>query len=413
MQAGSEPDDPKLSLHPQPGEPQFLPRLSHGQQALIPLLADRGVRSVVAPLYYLHHNPELSLLPVGRPLGRVLDPCTQLRQKPWNERAEGFRQLPFGNDPLPYTPDTARLSDTELFDLATMPIDAQRAAGGTLMLTSFHLAAGIGTRGRDIELLLAQVGIEHFRNQAMFEAPPFAAVDIPREIYACLAVDVRDLASPRARRELADAYLGLGADGLWVKIANFHERAPKRAIRDAGAFLSILRDGGITVVSCGPGQLHLALLTDDISASIGLGESERFVIPTTWRNNTDNRRKGRTRMAYHPKFHASFRVGSREAARAFKLAGCSCSQHASAEPPTGLVVARHAAILRTDQAMEALSGEREERREWLLASSAVASWAAADAEIANGYTSGSCYEALFNGLDAGDDDVAIGEQTQL
>jgi hypothetical protein len=76
-------------------------------------------------------------------------------------------------------------------------------------------------------------------------------------------------------------------------------------------------------------------------------------------------------------------------------------------------VARHAAILRADQAVEALEGEREERREWVLASSTMASWAAADAGLPPVKASATAaYESLFEGLDA-IDGTAAGEQTEF
>ena len=118
-------------------------------------------------------------------------------------------------------------------------------------------------------------------------------------------------------------------------------------------------------------------------------------------------------MAYHPKFHRSFRVGSEDAVKAFSAAPCECDLHAAGETPAGLVVAQHAAILRADQAREALDGERADRREWLFASSTKASWAAADAGIPPEKASAlRSYEALFAGLDAGLDG-AIGEQADF
>lgn len=399
--------------HPRVDRAQFLPRLGQGQQALVPLLVARGVLTVVAPLYYLRHNPELSLLPAGRQMGSVLDPCTHARQKPLPDRAPGFRALPFGNDPEPYEPDRTRLTDEQLLRLGVEPLDAQRGRGGTLMLSTFHVAGAYGTRGRDIELVLARLGVEHFRRQRMEEPPAFAAVDTRREIYATIAVGLEDLSSPRSRQVLADAYLDLGADGIWVKILGFHERASLTDIRAASAFLSALREGGVPIVSCGPGQLHLALLADEISASIGLGESERFTMPATWKP-TDNagKRRGRTRMAYHAKLHWSFRVGSEQARQAFAAVACDCGVHPARKPPTGLLVARHAAILRAEQAAEALSGEPEERREWLLGASAVASWKAADAEMPDKHIAAARYEAVFEGLDAGRE-AAPGEQAEL
>lgn len=393
----------------------LLPRLGHGQQGLVELLEKRGICTTVAPLYYMQHNPELSLIPSGRQMGTVLDPCTQIRQKPWAQRPPAFRALSFGNDPEPYEPDAATLSDDGLMHLALDPLDAARSRGATLFLTTFHVAGTIGTRGRDIELLLARLAVDYFRREHISEPPPFASVQVPREIYATIAVRLGDLMSPAARRALAEAYLAVGADGVWVKIEGFHERASREGIRAGAAFLRALREDGSPVVSCGSGQLHLGLLTEDFSASIGLAESERFVMPATWPARAkDKKPRGRTRMAYHGKFHRSFRVGTENAARAFKSAPCECGLHPPSKPPTGLVVAQHAAVLRADQAAEALDGDREDRREWLMGSSTKASWAAADAGISGEQMSAlRCYESLFEGLDSGEDVAAPGEQVEL
>lgn len=400
--------------HPAPERGQFLPRLGYGQQGLVALLEAQGIRTTVAPLYFLRDNPELTLIPSGQRMGTVLDPCTQLRQVAWAERPSAFRALSFGNDPEPYEPDSAQLSDEELLRLAVDPIDEARGRGGTLLLTTFHRAGGVGTRGRDIELLLAELGIAHFLSEGMREPPPFAAVDVAREIYVAVAVHVRDLSSPAARVSLAEAYLALDPDGFWVKIEGFHEKCSPEQIRNGASFLSALREGGKAVVSCGAGQLHLGLLAEDFSASIGLAENERFRVPAPWRKaNKEGQRRGRRRMAYHPKFHRSFRVDTEDALKAFAAAPCECELHLSSTPPDGGKVARHAAILRTDQAREALDGEREDRREWVLASSTMASWAAADANLRPEKSSSTgSYEALFAGLDAARE-VAAGEQVDF
>ncbi|MFL5871972.1 MAG: hypothetical protein ACJ75T_00665 [Solirubrobacterales bacterium] len=402
------------SPHPSPGNGQFLPRLGYGQQGLVGVLEARGIRTTVAPLYFLRDNPELTLIPNGRKMGTVLDPYTQLRQVAWAERPSAFRALSFGNDPEPYEPDSARLSDEEILHLAVDPINEARGRGGTLLLTTSHRAGGVGTRGRDVELLLAELGLTHFEAEGMREPPPFAAVDVAREIYVALAVHVRDLASPSARSALAEAYLALESQGLWVKIEGFHERSSPEQIRNGASFLSALREGGKSVVSCGSGQLHLGLLADDFSVSIGLAENERFRVPAPWRRtNQEGKARGRTRMAYHPKFHRSFRVGSDDARRAFTAAPCECELHVASTPPDGQNVAQHAAILRAEQAREALEGEKGDRREWVLASSTMASWAAADAELpTERFSATASYEALFAGLDAGDG-LAASEQADF
>jgi hypothetical protein len=117
-------------------------------------------------------------------------------------------------------------------------------------------------------------------------------------------------------------------------------------------------------------------------------------------------------MAYNAKLHWSFRVASKEASSAFGAAPCDCGQHPASKPPTGLLVARHAAILRSAQAGEALAGEPAERREWLLAAGVRASWKAADAQMPDKHTAAARYQAVFDGLDTGRE-AAPGEQLDL
>jgi hypothetical protein len=150
------------------------------------------------------------------------------------------------------------------------------------------------------------------------------------------------------------------------------------------------------VVSDGAGHLHLGLLANDISTSIGLAESERFVVARE-RDRSDWNR-GRTRTIYHPKYLRSYRAGGDGAARAFKESGCRCLRHPSKQPPSGSAIGEHAAIVRAREAHEALDGEISERREWLLANAALASHRAHDAGV--DYTPPAVYEALLDGIDS-------------
>ncbi len=199
---------------------------------------------------------------------------------------------------------------------------------------------------------------------------------------------------------LADAYLALGADGYWVKLEKFDERAA-RASRVA--FLSHLRDGGRPIVSCQAGQLHLGLLADGLSASIGLAEGERFRFPTDWKQQTNEHGepRGRRRSADHPKYLRSFRLGSDDAGKAFAEAGCRCGAHPPRQPPSGAEVELHAAVVRCQQTGEALDGELADRREWLLASAAMATHTAHDAGVDS--TLPVIFEELFRGLDHDDE----------
>ncbi len=392
--------DDRLTCHPTVDEPLFIPRLGYEQQRLLPVVREHGVRMTAAPLYYMVPNPELALFATGSaPLGLALDPCAHHRQLPLLRRSASFRDLPYGSCPTAFDPDRDPISDQDFLDLAVTAIELQRNRSATLMLTCAHLSGAVGTRGRELDLRLARAAIAHFRSQRMDEPPLYAANPARREIYASIAVPVGTLRSASARAALAHAYLDLAADGFWVKLAGFDERASRADIRAGGAFLASLRDGGRPVVGCQSGQLHLGLLADGLSASIGLAEGEHFRFPTDWKRQTNERgpARGRRRSAYHPKYLRSFRVGGDSARRAFAGAACGCGHHPQRQPPTGAEVEAHAAIARCRQAQEALDGEIDDRREWLLASAAMATHTAHDAGVDS--TLPIVYDELLAGLD--------------
>jgi hypothetical protein len=386
--------------------PLFVPRLGYEQQRVLPVLEAAGVRMTVSPLYYVAANPELALFTGGsHQLGLALDPCAHHRQLPFQRRSASFRSLPYGSASHPFDPDRDPISMEEFTQLATRPLESQRTRGATLMLTCAHLAGPIGTRGRELDLRLARAAIAHFRAQRMDEPPAYAANPTRREIYAALAIRASDLRSAASRQSLADAYLALAADGFWLKIEGFDERASRQDIRCAGALFAAFREGGRPVLGDQAGQLHLGLLADGLSASIGLAEGEHFRFPTDWKTQvTDNgQRRGRLRSAYHAKLLRSFRIGGQAALRAFGESPCRCQLHPGHQPPDGNVVEAHAAALRCAQAREALDGEPGDRREWLLATAALATHIAHDAGV--DAVPSVVFEELFAGLDA-----AQGEQ---
>jgi hypothetical protein len=380
--------------------PAFVPRLGHEQQRLLPTLRRRGIRMTASPLNFMAHNPELALFAsANRPLGLALDPCAHHRQLPFAARSASFRALPYGALATAFDPDHDPVSNAEFVVLATTALELQRNRNATLMLTCAHLTGAVGTRGRELDVELARAGIAHFRTQRMDEPPLYAANPTRREIYATLAVPVRLLRDPAAAIALADAYLALAADGYWVRLEGFDERAARADIRAGGAFLACLRDGGRPIVCCQAGQLHLGLLADGLSASVGLAEGEHFRFPTDWKQQTNDRGqpRGRRRSAYHGKYLRSFRLGTDDARKAFAEAGCRCGAHPARQPPSGAEVELHAAVVRCQQAEEALDGELADRREWLLASAAMATHTAHDAGVDS--TLPVIFEELFRGLD--------------
>jgi hypothetical protein len=390
-----------LRLHPGPGTPRFIPRLGYGQQRLGRLLAAEGVTMTVSPLYYVADNPQLTLFTLfDPPLGLALDPATHLRQVAYDLRAPAFRALPFGSKRSPFDPDTSALSENDYAALVTAPLDMARARGATLLLAAYHLSGGVGSRGREIDLALARDSIAHFRSQRMDEPPEYAAVPTRRELFVTLAVSGSLLESPRERERLAAAYLELDADGYWVKIDGFNERARRAMIRAGGAFLALLAQGVRPLVSDGSGQLHLGILANDISTSIGLAEGERFAMPQE--RSRDEWSRGRTRTIYHEKFLRSYRAGGDGATRAFGRTGCRCGRHPAKMPPTERAIDEHAAVVRAREARDALDGDVSERREWLVAKAAMAPHLAHDLGV--DYTPPVVFEALLDGIDSIDQD---------
>jgi hypothetical protein len=394
----------RTNCHPRDEAPLFVPRLGYEQQRMLPALERAGVRMTVSPLYYMAANPELALFTGGEhQLGLALDPCAHHRQLPFERRSASFRSLPYGSAPQAFDPDRDAISADEFTRLATLPLELQRNRGATLMLTCAHLAGPAGSRGRELDLRLARAAIAHFRAQRMDEPPAFAVNPARREIYAALAIRARDLHSPAARQALVDTYLALAADGFWLKIEGFDERAPRLDIRCAAALFDAFREGGRPVLGDQAGQLHLGLLADGISATVGLAEGEHFRFPTDWNTQTveTGQRRGRLRSAYHPKLLRSFRIGGTNAMRAFSESPCPCRLHPGREAPEGTVVEAHAAVLRCAQAREALVGDRADRREWLLAAAAMATHIAHDAGVAA--VPPLIFEELFAGLDRADE----------
>jgi hypothetical protein len=393
-----------LRLHPELERARFIPRLGFRQERLAPLLAREGITMTVSQLYFVQHNPELALFARhDPPLGLALDPATHLRQVPFAQRAASFKSLPFGRSKATFDPDRSKLSENQYADLVREPLELARSRGATLLLCAYHLSGAVGSRGRTLDLRIAEDAIGHFDQEGMAEPPEHAAVNVRREIYVPIALTTAILESPQESRRLVDAYVELEADGFWVKVADLSERSRSATVRAYGNFLALLRrEAERPVVADGCGHLHVGLLVNEISTSVGLAESERFAMPVD-RGDRDWS-GGRSRTVYHERYLRSFQADHDGAARAFEGSPCLCGRHSINVPPTGPAIEEHGAIIRAREAAAALEGEVEERREWLLATAGLASDLAHDAGVE--WTKAVVFEALFGGFDhAGRDDL--------
>jgi hypothetical protein len=395
-----EGDTPELRLHPELDRALFIPRLGFRQERLAPLLAAEGITMTVSPLYFVEHNPELALFARhDPPLGLALDPATHLRQVPFERRAASFKTLPFGRARTTFDPDRSPLSEQQYADLVREPLDTARGRGGTLLLSAYHLSGAVGSRGRTLDLRIAADAIDHFDAEGMAEPPERAAVHVRREIYVPIALTTATLESPRERSRLVEAYVELDADGFWVKVEGLSEKSRRALVRSYGSFLALLRrEAERPVVADGSGHLHVGLLANDISTSVGVGESERFAMPVERANNDWS--AGRSHTVYHERFLRSFLCDHTSATNAFRGSPCLCGRHPLSEPPRGSAIDEHGAIVRAREAAAALEGEIDERREWLLATAALAAELAGDAGVM--WTKEAVFDALFGGLDQPD-----------
>jgi hypothetical protein len=168
-----------------------------------------------------------------------------------------------------------------------------------------------------------------------------------------------------------------------------------------GAFLQLLREGGLPVVACGPGQLALGLWANDFVVCIGIGESERFVWPSNWRQMKKTKAgkpPGRVRYAYNKAFGRSFKLKSEDAQRAFEAGACDCAHHdAPGAPPTASKLDFHAADARLEEFNALCRGDVAARRAEVLNRARRSERLGRAASLK--YTSLAQFEALFSGID--------------
>jgi hypothetical protein len=325
---------------------------------------------------------------------------THLRQVPPSFRGKAYRAQSFGGGPA-FRPERDRIGAADLLRLAESPLDEERVHGATLLMTTYHLSGPPGSRSRELDLLLARAGAEHFRSERMDQPAQHAAVQVQRQLYATLAVELEVVASPAAVEGLAAAYARLDVSGYWVKIHGFTQQASARELRGAAALLGALSATGRPVVACGTAGLHVALLVAGICSSVGLAEAERFWVPDVRQARYEG---PRPRMAYHPAFLRSFQADARPARRAFARAPCRCGHRPEHLPPEGGAIDEHCAIVRALEAREASTGLPEERREWLRARATAAADLAHDADV--DVIPYAKLEAVLAGVDAGRGDLA-------
>ena len=178
-------------------------------------------------------------------LGVVLAAQTWLNQLPPERRPRGFAALPYAQGaaldlerqaPSPRPPARAgreALSSAAAAAYADAVLDAQLAAGATLVTTPAHVCSGELGAGRDADLQLAEASVAAWRERQGWRPPPQRRDEPPRELHAALAVRPRDL--PAAVGALIARYAALPVDGYWLTLVDDPRPHPPPAAASAAA----------------------------------------------------------------------------------------------------------------------------------------------------------------------------------
>jgi hypothetical protein len=283
-------------------------------------------------------------------LGIALPGQAWLNQLAPDARPAGFDALPYAQ-PAPLSLDRARLTATALADYAEAYLDAQLAAGATLVTTPAHvLADELGT-GRQQELALAAAAVRCWNERQGWRPPPQFPDTGPRELHAALAVRPDRL--PGSTAELIAAYAALPVDGYWLTLVDGHVLPTARpsgalaagargddlwaqAAAVAELALGLQEASGRPVTVAGAGHLHAALLASGVAATCTGAEVARPVFPP--RALDADGVTGIAAPVFHPAIlgHLPAGAGSAEARTAlFATEPCRCGAHVAFEPPAG------------------------------------------------------------------------------
>jgi hypothetical protein len=294
----------------------------------LPVVADRDVIGALAlPLKYAAAQPEPAVAAREAGMGVVLAGQAWLNQLPPLQRGRSFGRLAYARE---REWDPVLEPDAELADYAERYLDAQLAAGATLVTTPAHVLDG--ELGRTTEVALAEASVAVWRERQGWRPPAQRPEEPPRELYAGIAVRGQDL--PGGAAQLAERYAALDVDGHWITVFD-GDGSPAQL--DAVAELALtLQAGGRPAVVTGAGAMHEALLASGVAATCAGLHAMRPRFPPTV--VALGEQTGVGIGVYHPAILGAVapRPGSEPLlARLFALHPCPCGAHPANEPPRG------------------------------------------------------------------------------
>lgn len=266
-------------------------------------------------------------------LGLLVDPDTWLNQLPVDERPPSF--------------GAARFASPVLLNLAAQPLTAAdedayvRAAleeltllGASIYVAPYHLGGGPDCPIRSLDLRLARRTTARFREMRLSEPRVGERFPVARQVFACIAIDPKDLLDPLSRATLVTLYSNVDVDGFVLKIVGLSEQLSVSRVRAVADFaFSLSVKSGRDVVLGGGKNLALAFVGAGLPAAIlGIGEGEVFRVRR-------RRGGGGARPVYHSvamrsvdTFARSVSAGYR-AEMLFLNSPCPCGHHRADLPP--------------------------------------------------------------------------------
>ena len=321
----------KALSHPSLEVRSLVLHAGHASGIRVAELDRRIVGSIAVPLRHAARQTGLIADALKAGLGMVSPPQSYLNQCVPGERPSGFDDLTLART-VALDPSRQRWSDSAIIDYAEDTLDAQLSVGATLALTPAHVLEEDGGHARDQELHLARATVASWTARQGWRPPPQHPGARPRELYASIVVQGREVEG--ATPALIDAYAGLEVAGYWLVVMNAG-RSKTQIAGVARLALGLQQRSGRPVVVTGIGDVHLALLASGVAAVCAGLHGMRATFPP---EQIDNAEDGVAVHIFHPAILSSLPLGERYAParrRLFSQRPCRCGAHPASEPPVG------------------------------------------------------------------------------
>jgi hypothetical protein len=265
-------------------------------------------------------------------LGIVLPGQAWLNQLPTSQRGSHYLELPY-SQPGPIDLETQLLSDAGRSDYAEAFLDAQIAAGATVVTTPAHVFHAELARGREQDLALVEASITAWHARQGWRPSAQRPNDPPRQLHACIAVRGRHV--QRAADRLTELYAPLQVAGFWLVVFDCGDSRVQLAAASDLA-LGLQEAAGRPVTISGVASMFEAMLASGVAAACAGLHGMRPSFPPVPLEIDEG--SGIGIPIFHPAILGVTPLGmARATATAWLFANhpCSCGEHPPQSPPSG------------------------------------------------------------------------------